>query len=242
VHLDPPSTSYSTMKTFRILNNQIVYTKYLSGNGASAIRIGTGDNSQATTENIFDDIVIQNNTIYKDPGSPYDFGYVYGIIFGNSSATANFSFDNLTVSDNIIYYNNQSGPADVDIFQQGINYIESNNVRRSISADVMPPSVPTALTTTLISRSQIDLAWNPSADNIAVSKYRIYRNGLAYAYSTTGSYSDSNVKSGTTYKYTVAAIDSSGNESGQSYSVTATVSSTKGNRRGKKLDVSSSHH
>ena len=242
VHLDPPSTSYSTMKTFRILNNQIVYTKYLSGNGASAIRIGTGDNSQATTENIFDDIVIQNNTIYKDPGSPYDFGYVYGIIFGNSSATANFSFDNLTVSDNIIYYNNQSGPADVDIFQQGINYIESNNVRRSISADVMPPSVPTALTTTLISRSQIDLAWNPSADNISVSKYRIYRNGLAYAYSTTGSYSDSNVKSGTTYKYTVAAIDSSGNESGQSYSVTATVSSTKGNRRGKKLDVSSSHH
>ena len=29
VHLDPPSSSYSTMKTFRILDNQIVYTKYI---------------------------------------------------------------------------------------------------------------------------------------------------------------------------------------------------------------------
>src|SRR4029077_747872 len=66
LHLDPPSSNYSTMKTFRILDNQIVYTKYLSGTGASAIRMGTGNNSQATTGNIFDDILIQNNIIYKD--------------------------------------------------------------------------------------------------------------------------------------------------------------------------------
>src|SRR5439155_13443057 len=73
LHLDPPSSSYSTMKTFRILDNHIVYTKYISGNHASAIRLGTGDNSQATIGNVFDNIVIQNNVVYKDPGSSYDF-------------------------------------------------------------------------------------------------------------------------------------------------------------------------
>jgi len=180
VHLDPPSSSYSTMKTFRILNNQIVYTKYLGGNGASAIRLGTGNNSQSTTGNIFDDIVIQNNVIYKDPGSSYDFGDINSIIFGNSSVTANFTFDNTTVTGNLIYYNNQSGIPNVDIRQQGVNYSESNNVGRSISADIMPPSIPTALVA-YTSANQVDLTWNGSFDNIGIAKYRIYRNGSRYA-------------------------------------------------------------
>ena len=181
VHLDPPSSSYSTMKTFRILDNHIVYTKFISGNHASAIRIGTGDNSQATRGNIFDDIVIQNNVVYKDPGSPYDFGDVNAIIFGNSSATANFRFDNTNVSNNLIHYNNKWGLPIIDIRQKGVNYIESNNLACAISSDIMPPSVPTALTTTYISDNQIHLAWNASVDNIGVYRYRIYRNGLAIA-------------------------------------------------------------
>jgi Pectate lyase superfamily protein len=226
LHLDPPSSNYSTMKTFRILDNQIVYTKYLSGTGASAIRMGTGNNSQATTGNIFDDILIQNNIIYKDPGSSYDFGAIDAIIFGNSSVTANFRFDNTSVSNNIIYYNNRWGVPNVDIRQPGINYIESNNLGRSVSADVMPPSVPTALTTTYISGGQIDLAWNPSVDNIGVYNYRIYRNGSSYAYSATTSYNDNNLFPGTTYTYTVAAIDLNGQESAQSYSTAATTSSS----------------
>jgi len=230
VHLDPPDTNYSTMKTFRILNNQIVYTTLLGGHGASAIRLGTGNNSQPTTENIFDDIVIQGNVIYKDPGSSYDFGDINSIIFGNSSVTANFTFDNTAVSSNLIYYNNQSGVPNVDIRQQGINYTESNNLRRSITADAMPPSIPTALVA-YTSGNQIELAWNPSVDNIGVSKYRIYRNGSSYAYSAMTSYTDKNVRAGSTYSYTLAAIDSSGNESGQSYSVTATAPTTKGKKK-----------
>ena len=65
LHLDSPSDNDSTMESFRILGNHIVHTKYISGNHASAIRLGTGDNSQAT---------IGANEIYKDSGSSYDFG------------------------------------------------------------------------------------------------------------------------------------------------------------------------
>jgi hypothetical protein len=229
LHLDPPSSSYSTMKTFRILDNHIVYTKYIGGNHASAIRLGTGDNSQATRGNVFDNIVIQNNVVYKDPATSYDFGAVEAIIFGNSSAVANFKFDNTNVSNNLIYYNNRFGLAgipSIDIRQKGINYSESNNPAYSISSDIMPPSVPTALTTTYISGTEIQLAWNPSVDNIGVYRYRIYGNGVAKSYSTSASYADKNLTSGATYTYTVTAIDMAGNESSQSSAVTATTTST----------------
>jgi len=226
VHLDPPSSSYSTMKTFRILDNYVVYTQYISGNHASAIRLGTGDNSQATRGNVFDDIAIQNNVVYKDPGSSYDFGDVNAIIFGNSSTTANFKFDNTNVSNNRTHYNNRWGIPIIDIRQKGVNYIESNNVAYAISSDIMPPSVPTALTTTYISGTEIHLTWNLSVDNIGVYGYRIYRNGMENSYSTTPSYADKNLISGATYTYRVTAIDMAGNESSQSSAVTATTTST----------------
>jgi Pectate lyase superfamily protein len=223
LHLDPPSDNYSTMKTFRILDNHIVYTKAISGSHASAIRLGTGNNNQATTGNIFDDIVIQNNIVYKDPGSPYDFGDVNAIIFGNSSAIANFRFDNMNVSNNRIYCNNRWGISIVDIREKGINYVESNNLQIPISSDTMPPSIPTALTTTYISGTEIHLAWNPSVDNIGVYRYRIYRNGVGSGYSTTTSFMDKSLQPGVSYTYTVTAIDSTGNESNQSYPTTATT-------------------
>jgi hypothetical protein len=213
------------MKTFRILDNRIVYTKYISGHHASAIRLGTGDNSQATTGNVFDDIAIQNNVVYKDPGSPYDFRDVNAIIFGNSSATANFKFNNTNVSNNLIHYNNKRGIRNIDIRQKGVNYIESNNLASAISADIMPPSVPTALTTTHISDNQVQLAWNASVDNIGVYRYRIYRNGIKIGFSTTPSYLDKNLQPGASYTYTATAIDLNRNESGQSYPATATVPS-----------------
>jgi chitodextrinase len=237
VHLDPPSSSYSTMKKFRILENHIVYTKYIGGNHASAIRLGTGNNSQATSGNVFDDIVIQNNVIYKDPGSLYDFGDVNAIIFGNSSAIANFKFDNTNVSNNLVYYNDASGIPIVDIRQKGINYVESNNLRYATSSDIMPPSVPTALTTTYVTGKEIHLAWNSSVDNLGVYRYRIYRNGMGNSYSSTPSYADKNLISGATYTYTVTAVDAAGNESSQSVAVTTTTTSsgiTHGRGRGKR--------
>jgi hypothetical protein len=146
LHLDPPTQNNSTMKSFRILDNRINYTKDIIGNHASAIRLGTGNNSQATTGNIFDDIVIQGNIIYKDPRSPYDFGDIEAIIFGNSSTTANFKFDNMNISNNQIYYNRTQGIHMIDIREKGVNYVESNN--QVFNAVTGIPSAPINLTVT----------------------------------------------------------------------------------------------
>lgn len=99
----------------------------------------------------------------------------------------------------------------------------SSNVTVSGTQDTEPPSVPQNLVATSPNMSQIDLTWSPSTDNVGVSGYKIYRNGV-YLTSVGGtSYSNTGLSQNTTYTYTVSAYDGSGNESAQSAPSTATT-------------------
>ena len=90
-------------------------------------------------------------------------------------------------------------------------------------ADGVAPSVPTNLTATAVSSSQVNLSWTASSDNTAVAGYAIFRDGLQVGTSTTASYSDTGRAPTTTYSYTVAAYDAVGNRSAQSGAATATT-------------------
>ncbi len=87
------------------------------------------------------------------------------------------------------------------------------------------PSVPTNLTAVAVSTSQINLAWTASTDDIAVTSYKIYRDGGAapIAAPTGTSYSNTGLVSSTTYSYAVSACDAAGNCSAQSTAVSATT-------------------
>src|ERR1035437_2487965 len=98
--------------------------------------------------------------------------------------------------------------------------------------DVTPPSVPTNLSATAVSSSQINISWDSSTDPIVggaitsgVAGYYIYRNDDgAPTYSTTGaSYSDTSLAEDTLYSYKVSAFDNAGNVSAQSLSVSTTT-------------------
>ena len=78
------------------------------------------------------------------------------------------------------------------------------------------PSVPTRLTATAVSPSQIDLSWDASTDEIGVAGYNIYRDGSYLKSVTTTSTSDTGLNPNTQYCYTVSAFDAAGNESRQS--------------------------
>jgi endo-1,4-beta-xylanase len=88
-----------------------------------------------------------------------------------------------------------------------------------VLADSLPPSVPTGLTGSAASGSQIDLAWTPSTDNVGVTGYNIRRNGLLVATVEGPAYSDTGLRPKLTYTYTVSALDAEGNESAQSSSI-----------------------
>jgi chitodextrinase len=91
------------------------------------------------------------------------------------------------------------------------------------SGDVIAPTVPSGLSSTAVSSSQINLSWTASTDNVAVTGYKIYRGGVQVAITATNSYSDSNLTASTAYSYTVAAFDAAGNNSVQSSSASATT-------------------
>ena len=75
------------------------------------------------------------------------------------------------------------------------------------ASDTTPPTVPTGLTTTPVSSSQINLSWNASTDpDSAVSGYKVYRNGTQIGTSSSTTYSDTGLSPSTTYTYTVSLV------------------------------------
>src|SRR3989344_1944012 len=95
------------------------------------------------------------------------------------------------------------------------------------STDTTPPSVPTNLTATAVSSSQINLSWTASTDASGIGGYKIYRGGslLTTTTGTATTYSNTSLSANTTYSYTVAAYDTvtPSNTSAQSGSASATT-------------------
>ncbi len=103
----------------------------------------------------------------------------------------------------------------------------SNTLSVSTKPDTTAPSVPTGLNSPGQTSSSISLAWNASTDNIAVTGYKILRNGTQVGTSATTNYTDSTgLTASTSYSYTVEAYDAAGNTSAPS---TALVVSTTAN-------------
>jgi Fibronectin type III domain/Right handed beta helix region len=96
------------------------------------------------------------------------------------------------------------------------------------SGDTTSPSVPTNLTATAVSSSQINLSWTASTDNVGVTGYRVERcqdagctNFAQIATPTGTTASDTGLSASTSYSYRVRATDAANNLSG--YSATASA-------------------
>ncbi|HEY6672675.1 MAG TPA: fibronectin type III domain-containing protein, partial [Solirubrobacterales bacterium] len=96
-----------------------------------------------------------------------------------------------------------------------------------VSVDSTAPSAPPNLHTTSVAATKIDLAWSAATDDVGVTGYRIFRNGSATPIASVGptptSYSNTGLAPGTTYSYTVRAVDAAGNVSAASAAATATT-------------------
>jgi cellulose 1,4-beta-cellobiosidase len=88
--------------------------------------------------------------------------------------------------------------------------------------DTTPPSVPANLAAASTT-SSASLTWSASTDNVGVTGYDIYRNGILVGSSTTPGFTDTGLFANTQYSYTVAAFDAAGNLSAASAAVTVTT-------------------
>jgi len=92
------------------------------------------------------------------------------------------------------------------------------------AVDTIAPSAPTGLVATAASSTRIDLSWSASTDNVAVTGYRVFRNGaLLVSLGNVSTYQDNSLTAGTMYTYTVDAFDAAGNASAQSAQASATT-------------------
>ncbi len=89
--------------------------------------------------------------------------------------------------------------------------------------DTTAPTRPAAPAGTNTSGYSTTLTWPASTDNVAVSGYRIFRNGVLLTTVTSPTYTDSTLDSNATYSYTVQAFDAVPNYSTVSTAGTVTT-------------------
>jgi chitodextrinase len=94
--------------------------------------------------------------------------------------------------------------------------------------DTQPPTVPTALSATAATPTQVSLGWTASTDNVGVTSYLVERcvgagcgSFAQVGTSANASFFDGTVAASTSYNYRIRASDAAGNLSG--YSATASV-------------------
>ncbi len=94
-----------------------------------------------------------------------------------------------------------------------------------VAPDSTPPSVPTGVSATALSTRQVNVGWSASTDNVGVTGYTVYRNGVALTTvsGSTLTYADTSVLDVTFYSYTVDAVDAAGNRSAQSAAASTTT-------------------
>ena len=123
----------------------------------------------------------------------------------------------------------------------GVDVSDANQPSRTASgnatysvvpqADTTSPTAPSGLSAT-VRRKGVSLSWSPSQDNVAVSGYHIFRDGLKIGVATNLSYIDSSTGSGT-YSYFVEAFDAAQNVSASSNKATVTIGGGSGGGGGK---------
>ncbi|WP_457610068.1 GEVED domain-containing protein, partial [Lutibacter sp.] len=90
------------------------------------------------------------------------------------------------------------------------------------TVDTTAPTAPT-LTASNTTTTTVDLSWSGATDNVAVTGYDVYKNGVLLTSTTAVTYQVTGLTSGTTYSFTVRAKDAAGNVSVDSNTTTVTT-------------------
>lgn len=114
------------------------------------------------------------------------------------------------------------------IMVKGTNHIffDVSNANFTITSGVTDTTAPTAPTLSASGTTQTttNLSWSGATDNVAVTGYDIYKDGVLLASTPTTSFVVTALTASTTYSFTVKAKDAAGNVSVASNAVSVTTS------------------
>lgn len=95
----------------------------------------------------------------------------------------------------------------------GNTSVQSSPLTVSTLPDTIAPAAPANLVTTNQTTTSVSLSWDSATDDVAVTGYRIYRNGVLVTSVSGTSFTDSGLRYNTSFSYTVTAVDAAANES-----------------------------
>jgi mannan endo-1,4-beta-mannosidase len=101
---------------------------------------------------------------------------------------------------------------------------DRNVVTTSGASDTQAPSAPAGLTSTAITSTSVNLSWNASTDNVAVTGYEVFRNGVSVGTPSGTTFNATGLTCNTAYSFTVRARDAVPNWSAQSAAISRTTS------------------
>lgn len=95
--------------------------------------------------------------------------------------------------------------------------------KAAVACDTAPPSAPAKLTATGISATVINLAWTVATDDLGVTNYLVFRDGVALPLASVSgtTFSAGGLMPQTKHTFTVIAVDAAGNLSSSSNEATA---------------------
>ena len=89
--------------------------------------------------------------------------------------------------------------------------------------DTEAPTAPTSLSVVSTTTASANLSWTAATDNVGVSYYQIFVNGVFKTNSSTTTATIGGLNQGTTYNFYVVAVDAAGNVSPQSNTASGTT-------------------
>jgi len=225
-------------------NDNRIENCQISNSGAEGIRVHRGSSSAGQPLKPSNDNVITGNTIVSASGNGISVNSGSRNEISSNTITGSSSHgirihrnpSSLICNDNVIDLNsatsnggygleisdadcNRTVVGDNDFTGNGSGEINDSGTNTIYtSTDTEAPTVPSNLTTTAVAPANVDLAWDPSTDNVAVVAYDVRRDStvIASISGATTTYSDTSVSPDTAYQYSVTARDAAGNVSGLS--------------------------
>jgi len=136
--------------------------------------------------------------------------YLNGSKVGSTTTVTNYSFGSLTCG------------TKYTLGVEAYDAAGNRSTRASLDAttgacpDTQPPSAPTSLAAAGATQTSLSLSWSASTDNVGVTGYDLYSNGVKVGSTAGTNYAFSGLTCGTIYTLGVAAYDAAGNRSTRS--------------------------
>ncbi|MEE1963181.1 fibronectin type III domain-containing protein [Allomuricauda taeanensis] len=218
-----PNTSYNFTvfaedaagNTSAVSNTAVVNTPNLVDTEApSAITDLTSSNTTSTGTSLSwsastDNVGVTNYEVFQN-----------GVSIANTGTTTAFNVTGLTAStsyDFTVFAEDAAGNVSAVSNTETVNTLAP--------PDTQAPSAVTGLSSSNTTSTTTDLTWNASIDNVGVTNYEVFRNGVSIANTGTATtFNVTGLSPSTSYDFTVFAEDAAGNVS--TVSNTATVNTT----------------